>query len=69
MAESTAGWFGVREKYCSLANKPGLINQIRAAEQAAEASGRYICGSHPLKVSDMINILKTLYPTYHYPKK
>ena len=34
MAESTAGWFGVREKYCTLADKPRLISQIRADEQA-----------------------------------
>ncbi|CAL5039445.1 unnamed protein product [Urochloa decumbens] len=33
-----------------------------------EASGRYICSSPPIKVSDMINILKNLYPTYPYPK-
>ncbi|KAG2607312.1 cinnamoyl-CoA reductase 1-like isoform X2 [Panicum virgatum] len=33
-----------------------------------EASGRYICSSHPIKVSDMMNILKNLYPTYTYPK-
>jgi nucleoside-diphosphate-sugar epimerase len=35
----------------------------------SEASGRYICSSSPIKVSDMINMLKTLYPTYTYPKK
>jgi len=35
MAESTVGWFGVREKYYSLADKPWLISQIRPSEQAA----------------------------------
>jgi nucleoside-diphosphate-sugar epimerase len=34
-----------------------------------EASGRYICSSPPIKVSDMIDILKSLYPTYPYPKR
>ena len=34
MAESTVGWFGVKEKYCSLADKPWLISQIRPSEQA-----------------------------------
>ena len=34
MAKSTVGWFDVREKYCSLADKPWLINQIRPNEQA-----------------------------------
>ena len=35
MAESTVGWFGVIQKYCSLADKPWLISQIRPSEQAA----------------------------------
>ena len=35
MAESTVGWFGVREKYCSLADKLWLISQIQASEHAA----------------------------------
>jgi len=35
MAESTAGWFGMREKYYSLADKPWFISQIRPSEQAA----------------------------------
>jgi len=34
MAESTVGWFGVREKYYSLADKLWLISQIRPSEQA-----------------------------------
>jgi len=33
MAESIVGWFGMREKYCSLVDKPWLISQIRASEQ------------------------------------
>ena len=36
MAESTVGWFGVREKYCLLADKTWLISQIRLSEQAEE---------------------------------
>jgi len=34
MAESTIDCYGVREKYCSLADKPWLISQIRPSEQA-----------------------------------
>jgi len=34
MVESTVGWFGVREKYCSLADKPWLISQTRPSEHA-----------------------------------
>ena len=34
MAESIVGWFSAREKYCSLADKPWIISQIRPSEQA-----------------------------------
>ena len=33
MVESTAGWFGVRVKYCSLVDKPMFISRIQVAEQ------------------------------------
>jgi len=46
-----------------------VADALLLAYEKSEASGRSICSSHPLKVSDMINILKTLHPTYHYPKK
>jgi nucleoside-diphosphate-sugar epimerase len=46
-----------------------VADALLLAYKKPEASGRYICSSHPIKVSDMINILKTLYPTYPYPKK
>ncbi|CAD6338989.1 unnamed protein product [Miscanthus lutarioriparius] len=45
-----------------------VANALLLAYEKPEASGRYICSSNPIKVSDMINILKTLYPTYSYPK-
>ena len=47
MAKSTVGWFGVREKYCSLADKTWLISQIRLSERAEprmfskETTGNY----------------------------
>ncbi|PUZ59899.1 hypothetical protein GQ55_4G080300 [Panicum hallii var. hallii] len=45
-----------------------VTDALLLAYEKPEASGRYICSSHPIKVSDMINILKNLYPTYPYPK-
>jgi len=49
MAESTVGWFGVREKYCLLADKSWLISQIRANEQTDDPADislhfRMFCG-------------------------
>ena len=46
-----------------------VTDALLLAYEKPEASGRYICSSHPIKVSDMMNILKNLYPTYTYPKK
>lgn len=34
-----------------------------------EASGRYICASHPVRVQSLVEKLKTKYPCYNYPKK
>ena len=39
MAENTVGWFGVREKYYSLADKPWLISQMRASQIGARLPG------------------------------
>jgi len=35
MAEITAGWFGVREKYYLLADKPRLISHVQADHHQA----------------------------------
>ncbi|AQL04877.1 Cinnamoyl-CoA reductase 1-like [Zea mays] len=45
-----------------------VADALLLAYEKPEASGRYICSSHAIKVADMINILKTLYPSYPYPK-
>ncbi|XP_042450557.1 cinnamoyl-CoA reductase 1-like [Zingiber officinale] len=34
-----------------------------------EASGRYICGPCEVKLSDLIHMLRSLYPNYKYPEK
>ncbi|XP_039125803.1 cinnamoyl-CoA reductase 1-like [Dioscorea cayenensis subsp. rotundata] len=32
-----------------------------------EASGRYICASHPIKIRELIDTLRSIYPNYNYP--
>ncbi|KAM0918966.1 hypothetical protein ACQ4PT_008404 [Festuca glaucescens] len=66
----------LKGEYETVENKIRNIVDVRDVADAllltyenSEASGRYICSSSPIKVSDMINILKSLYPTYTYPKK
>ncbi|XP_073000732.1 cinnamoyl-CoA reductase 1-like isoform X1 [Typha latifolia] len=33
-----------------------------------DASGRHICASHSIRMRDMVDMLKSLYPNYKYPK-
>jgi nucleoside-diphosphate-sugar epimerase len=37
--------------------------------ETPEASGRFVCNSHPRRVSDVIELLKTWYPAYKYATK
>ncbi|KAK3130852.1 hypothetical protein QOZ80_6BG0498800 [Eleusine coracana subsp. coracana] len=58
----------VENKLRNLADVRDVAGALLLTFEKPEASGRYLCSSHPIKMSDMINILKTLYPTYAYPK-
>ncbi|VAI90599.1 unnamed protein product [Triticum turgidum subsp. durum] len=59
----------VENKLRNLVDVRDVADALLLAYENPEASGRYICSSVPVKVSDMISILKTLYPMYTYPKK
>lgn len=41
---------------------------LKLAYELPEAEGRYICMSHMIKVQDLAEILKGIYPNYNYPK-
>uniref|UniRef100_A0ACD6A8E0 Uncharacterized protein n=1 Tax=Avena sativa TaxID=4498 RepID=A0ACD6A8E0_AVESA len=58
----------VENKIRNIVDVRDVADALLLTYENPEASGRYICSSSPIKVSDMINILKTLYPTYTYPK-
>uniref|UniRef100_J3MFY9 NAD-dependent epimerase/dehydratase domain-containing protein n=1 Tax=Oryza brachyantha TaxID=4533 RepID=J3MFY9_ORYBR len=45
-----------------------VANALLLTYENSGASGRYICNSAPVKVSDMINVLRNLYLTYTYPR-
>nr|QVG73957.1 cinnamoyl CoA reductase [Asarum sieboldii] len=34
-----------------------------------ETSGRYICAPHHVRISELVDKLRSLYPNYNYPKK
>ena len=44
MAEGMVGWFDMREKYCLLADKSGLISQIQPSGQAVKDRGLFTAG-------------------------
>uniref|UniRef100_A0A453SHU2 NAD-dependent epimerase/dehydratase domain-containing protein n=1 Tax=Aegilops tauschii subsp. strangulata TaxID=200361 RepID=A0A453SHU2_AEGTS len=59
----------VENKIRNIVDVRDVADALLLAYENPEASGRYICSSKPVKVSDMISVLKTLYPMYTYPKK
>ncbi|KAM3192627.1 hypothetical protein ACQJBY_069689 [Aegilops geniculata] len=58
----------VENKLRNVVDVRDVADALLLAYENSEASGRYICSSKPVKVSDMISVLKTLYPMYTYPK-
>ncbi|XP_048540699.1 cinnamoyl-CoA reductase 1-like [Triticum urartu] len=58
----------VENKSRDIADVRDVADAILLAYENPEMSGRYICNAPAIKVCDMVNILKTLYPTYTYPK-
>ena len=60
----------------SLENKLRLIIDVRDVAEALllayknpEAEGRYICTAHTIKAKDIVDLLRSIYPNYKYPKK
>ena len=58
----------VENKIRNIVDVRDVADALLLAYENPEASGRYICSSKPVKVSDMISVLKTLYPMYTYSK-
>ena len=64
------------EGYETLENKLRMIVDVRDVAEALlityekpEAEGRYICTAHMIKVRDLVEKLRSMYPNYNYPKK
>lgn len=59
----------------SLENKLRYIVDVRDVAEAIllayenpEAEGRYICMAYTIKAKDVVDLLKSIYPNYNYPK-
>lgn len=46
-----------------------VAEALLLAYEKPEAGGRYICTAHMIKLRDLVEILKRIYPNYNYPKK
>ncbi|VFR02618.1 unnamed protein product [Cuscuta campestris] len=56
-------------------NKTRIVVDVRDVAEALvliyerpEAEGRYICNAHTVSVGEIVEMLKTMYPNYNYPK-
>ncbi|KAF7843212.1 cinnamoyl-CoA reductase 2-like [Senna tora] len=45
-----------------------LADAILMAYEKPEAEGRYICTAHSIKIQELVEKLRTLYPNYSFPK-
>ncbi|CAO2200716.1 unnamed protein product, partial [Urochloa humidicola] len=58
----------VQNGFKNLVDVRDVADALLLAYENPQASGRYLCMSSPIRVSDIVNILKTSYPTHTYPK-
>ncbi|KAL5707286.1 hypothetical protein ACHQM5_025352 [Ranunculus cassubicifolius] len=66
----------VRDGLDTIENNTRVVVDVRDVAEAIvlayekpEANGRYICGPHTVKVEDLVNKLRSLYPNFNYPKR
>lgn len=65
----------LKEGYESTENKLRMIVDVRDLTasllmvfEKPEAEGRYICTSHLVRVKELVDKLRSIYPNYNYPK-
>ncbi|CAL5003682.1 unnamed protein product [Urochloa decumbens] len=58
----------VKNKFENFVDVRDVADALLLAYENPKASGRYICSSTLIRISDIVNILKPLYPMYNYPK-
>nr|XP_034599471.1 cinnamoyl-CoA reductase 2-like [Setaria viridis] len=58
----------VEHKFEHFVDVRDVADALLLAYENPKASGRYLCSSALIRVSDIVNILKNSYPTYNYHK-
>ncbi|XP_044956787.1 cinnamoyl-CoA reductase 1-like [Hordeum vulgare subsp. vulgare] len=59
----------VKSKIRNFVDVRDLADALILVYETPEVSGRYICSSHASKVSDVIDLLKSMYPAYKFANK
>ncbi|KAF8662443.1 hypothetical protein HU200_056029 [Digitaria exilis] len=58
----------VQNGFKNLVDVRDVADAILLAYENPQASGRYLCNSSPIRISDITNMLKSTFPSYNYPK-
>ncbi|KAM3192618.1 hypothetical protein ACQJBY_069684 [Aegilops geniculata] len=59
----------VKSKIRNFVDVRDVADALILVYETPEVSGRYICSSHARKVSDVIDLLKSMYPAYKFANK
>ncbi|KAL6843387.1 hypothetical protein ACP4OV_027100 [Aristida adscensionis] len=59
----------IENRLRNLVDVRDVADALLLAYENSEASGRYICSSTPIRVSDIMDILRTMHPTSRCPKR
>ncbi|GLU00114.1 hypothetical protein SLE2022_175070 [Rubroshorea leprosula] len=65
----TEGYETLENKLRNTVDVRDVAEALLLAYEKPEAEGRYICTAHTIKTHDLVDKLRTLYPTYNYPKR
>ncbi|KAM3758943.1 hypothetical protein ACB098_01G083400 [Castanea mollissima] len=58
----------IENKFRRIVDVRDVAEALLLAYEKPEAKGRYICIAHIMKARDLIDLLKSIYPNYNYPK-
>ncbi|XP_020151331.1 cinnamoyl-CoA reductase 1-like [Aegilops tauschii subsp. strangulata] len=59
----------MEDKVRNMVDVRDVADALVLAYESPEAAGRYICSAHAMKVSEMVSIVRSMYPNLNYPKK
>ncbi|XP_072149352.1 cinnamoyl-CoA reductase 1 [Setaria viridis] len=66
LVDFLTGYRLVKMKLRNFVDVRDVADALLLVYETQEASGRYICNSHPKHVSEVIKLLKSWYPAYRY---